>query len=81
MTGACITKLACTKLFNWIIENNLFDIVKLVAVVHDEICIEYPKSMPETANKLVECMEKASQEYCKFSKIPAEASVGTHWIH
>lgn len=80
-TGACITKLACTKLFNWIIDNNLFNIVKLTAMVHDEVCIEYPETMPEIADILVECMESASKEYCKFSKIPAESSVGTHWIH
>lgn len=80
-TGACITKLSCIKLFNWIIDNNYFNIVKLVAIVHDEVCIEYPESLKNTDNKLVEFMEDASKEYCKFSKIPAEASVGTHWIH
>lgn len=81
MSGACITKLSCIKLFNWIIDNNLFNIVKLVAVVHDEICIEYPNSMPEVSKVLENCMEDASKEYCKFSKIPAKAEVGTYWIH
>lgn len=80
-SGACITKLACINLFNWILDNNLFNIVKLVAVVHDEICIEYPNTMPEVSKILEDCMEDASKEYCKFSKIPAKASVGNHWIH
>jgi DNA polymerase I-like protein with 3'-5' exonuclease and polymerase domains len=80
-TGACITKLACTNFFNWIIDNNLFDKVKIVAIVHDEVCIEYPKELEDTYKVLEYHMEEASKEYCKFSKIPAKAEVGTHWIH
>ena len=80
-SGACITKLACTNFFNWIIDNNLFDKVKIVAIVHDEVCIEYPKELPDTYKVLEIYMEEASKAYCKFSKIPAKASVGTHWIH
>lgn len=81
MTGATITKVACTRLFNWIVDNNLFNIVKLCAVVHDEICIEYPKIMPEVAKVLEDIMEKSSALFCKFSKIPASAEVSDHWVH
>lgn len=80
-SGACITKLACTNFFKWIVKNNLFDRVKIVAVVHDEICIEYPEELTDTYKVLEYHMEEASKEYCKFSKIPAKAEVGTHWIH
>lgn len=80
-SGACITKLACTNFFKWIVNNNLFDKVKIVAVVHDEICIEYPEELTDTYKVLEYHMEEASKEYCKFSKIPAKAEVGTHWIH
>ena len=80
-TGACITKLACTNFFNWIIDNNLFDRVKIVAIVHDEVCIEYPKELEDTYKMLEYHMEEASKAYCKFSKIPAKAEIGTHWIH
>ena len=80
-SGACITKLACTNFFNWIVENNLFDKVKIVAVVHDEICIEYPKELSDTYKILEYHMEEASKAYCKFSKIPAKAEVSTHWVH
>ena len=80
-SGACITKLACTNFFNWIVENNLFDKVKIVAVVHDEICIEYPKKLSDTYKILEYHMEEASKAYCKFSKIPAKAEVSTHWVH
>lgn len=80
-SGACITKLACTNFFKWIVKNNLFDRVKIVAVVHDEICVEYPEELTDTYKVLEYHMEEASKEYCKFSKIPAKAEVGTHWIH
>jgi DNA polymerase I-like protein with 3'-5' exonuclease and polymerase domains len=80
-SGACITKLACINLFNWIIDNSYFNQVKLVAIVHDEICCEYPENLKEFPKVLESIMEEASAHYCKFSRIPAEASVGTHWIH
>lgn len=80
-SGACITKLACINFFNWIVDNKLFNTVKLVAVVHDEICIEYPKELSDTSKTLEYYMEEASKKYCKFSKIPAEAAVGNYWIH
>lgn len=80
-SGACITKLACTNFFNWIIDNGLFDKVKIVAIVHDEVCIEYPKELEDTYKVLEYHMEEASKAYCKFSKIPAKAEVGNHWIH
>lgn len=43
--------------------------------------MEYPESLVEFPQILEHLMEQASTEYCKFSKIPAEASVGKHWIH
>lgn len=80
-SGACITKLACTNFFNWIIDNGLFDKVKIVAIIHDEVCIEYPEELKDTYKMLEYHMEEASKAYCKFSKIPAKAEVGNHWIH
>lgn len=80
-SGACITKLACTNFFNWIVDNGLFDKVKIVAIVHDEVCIEYPEELKDTYKMLEYHMEEASKAYCKFSKIPAKAEVGNHWIH
>ena len=80
-SGACITKLACTNFFNWIIDNGLFDKVKIVAIVHDEVCIEYPEELKDTYKMLEYHMEEASKAYCKFSKIPAKAEIGNYWIH
>lgn len=80
-TGICILKSAMTDFFNWILDNNLFNKVKIVALVHDEANIEYPNSMPEVSNVLKTCMEKAAAKYCKSLPIPAEASVSNHWVH
>lgn len=80
-TGICILKSAMADFFNWIVDNNLFSIVKIVALVHDEANIEYPKSMPNTGRILQDCMEKAAAKFCKSLPIPTEASIDTHWVH
>ena len=80
-TGICILKSAMIDFFNWIVDNNLFDTVKIVALVHDEANIEYPKSMPNTGRILQDCMEKAAAKFCKSLPIPTEAAIGNYWIH
>lgn len=80
-TSAIMTKEAVTNLFNWIVDHNYFGIVKIVALVHDEVNIEYPKSIPNTSRILQNFMETAAAKYCKSLPIPAEASVDTHWVH
>lgn len=80
-TGIIILKAAMTMLFHWIVENKLFNVVKIVALVHDEACIEYPESLKDMDKRLAETMEIAASKYCKSLPIPAEAAVGDHWIH
>lgn len=80
-TGAICLKVAARKFFDWLIDNGYFDKVKIVNFVHDELCIEYPKSMPEISKLLERIMEDTAAIYCKSLPIPAEASVGDHWIH
>jgi DNA polymerase-1 len=80
-TGIIILKAAMTLLFDWIVKNNLFSVVKIVALVHDEACIEYPESLAGMDKKLASFMETAASKYCKSLPIPAEAAVGDHWIH
>ncbi len=79
-TGVCILKDAITSFFNYIVNNKLFNKVKIVALVHDEANIEYPKELPMD-KILKDCMEKSAAKFCKSLPIPAEAAVGTHWIH
>ena len=70
-----------TQFFNWIVDNNLFNIVLICNLVHDEAVIEYPETMPEVSKILKEFMEKSAAVFCTSLPIPAEASVGDHWVH
>ena len=79
-TGIVILKDSITTFFNYIVDNNLFGVVKIVALVHDEANIEYPKDLNMDVI-LKQCMENSAAKYCKSLPIPAEASVGTFWIH
>lgn len=79
-TGIVILKSAMTDFFNYIVDNGLFNRVKIVALVHDEANIEYPINLSMDV-VLKECMEKAAAKFCKSLPIPAEAAVGNHWIH
>lgn len=81
MTGAIVLKYAVTNFFKWIVANDLFSVVKIVNLVHDEICIEYPESMSEIADKLKFYMEESAKMFCSKLPIPAEASISTHWVH
>lgn len=80
-TGAIIMKDAMTSLFNWIVDNNLFDIVKICCSVHDEIVAEYPKNIEEFPSILERTMEESAAKFCKSLPIPAEGAVGKYWIH
>lgn len=80
-TGAICLKVAARKFFDWVMDNGYFNVVKIVNFVHDELCIEYPESMPELGKMLEKIMEETAAIYCKSLPIPAEASVGKHWIH
>lgn len=80
-TGAIIMKSAMTALFNWIVTNNYFNIIHICASVHDELCCDYPKEIENFPKILEKIMEESAAKYCKSLPIPAEASVGEHWIH
>lgn len=80
-TGAIIMKEALTRLFNWIIENNYFNIIHICVSVHDEICCDFPKELTEFPKIVERIMEESAYKYCKSLPIPAEANVGKYWIH
>lgn len=80
-TGAIILKSAMTTLFDWIVDNNYFNIIHICVAVHDELNCDYPKEIEYFPKVLETIMEEAAAKYCKSLPIPAEASVGTHWIH
>lgn len=80
-TSACMTKEATTAIFNWIVDNGYFGIIHCCALVHDETNWDYPKDVTEFPSVVQKAMEQAAAKYCKSLPIPAEASVGSCWIH
>lgn len=82
--GSCaiMLKEASVNLYHWIVENGYFGIVKICALVHDEILSEAPNSIMDMYPHLVEqFMFDAAAKYCKSLPIPAEAEVADHWKH
>lgn len=80
-TGVIILKDSMIALFNWIVDNNYFNKIKLCAAVHDELCIEFPEELTTFPKFLENLMQQSAARYCKSLPIPAEASVGKFWIH
>lgn len=83
-TGAICFKVAARKFFDWIIDNNYFNIVLITNFVHDELCEEHPKELEDNikVSKILErIMQDTAAIYCKSLPIPAEASIGEYWIH
>ena len=79
--GAIIMKDAITQLFNYIIDNGLFNKVKLCVVVHDEINCEFPEDLKDFPQTLATIMENSAAKYCKSLPIPAEPTVERYWVH
>ena len=81
-SGIIILKIAMIAFFNWIVREGYFNKILLCDLVHDEVVMEFPKELEQTAvPKLVEAMEKAAGVICKKLPIPAVAETGDHWIH
>lgn len=87
-TGAFCLRVALINFFNWIVENNLFNIVKISIIPYDEINCEAPKEIAEEiAQKLYDFMVKAGSYFCTRCKLDADISrlpdgtLPTYWIH
>lgn len=80
--GAIVTKKASTILFNWIVNNGYFNIIKLLNITHDEINTEFPKELENTYPQLVATiMKEAGDLFYDTVPLTASYSVGNHWIH
>lgn len=81
-TGAIIFKIFNKKLFDWIVENNYFNIIKFCVPVHDEINVECPEEIKQTvANKIQEIMKEAAKPFLTTLELDSDASISDHWIH
>lgn len=80
--SAIVLKQAAADLFKWVVKNGYFGTILFCVFVHDEIDCECPKEIAEDFAKVMQdIMEKAAAKYYKKLPIPAEASIGDHWIH
>ena len=87
-SGALCLRVALINFFNWIIENNLFNIVKISIIPYDEINCEAPKEIAEeVTSKLYYYMVKAGKFFCTRCKLDADisrledGSLPSYWIH
>lgn len=80
-TSAIMTKVAVTDIFNWIVKHGYFGKIHCCVLVHDETNWDYPKEVEEFPKIVKSYMERAASMFCKSLPIPAEASIGDHWIH
>lgn len=81
MTGAVILKDSQIDIFNWVVDNGYFGKCLLCNLTHDECNWEYPEYLEEFPNIIKTKMENSASKYCKSVPIPAELSIGDHWIH
>jgi DNA polymerase I-like protein with 3'-5' exonuclease and polymerase domains len=81
-SGAVIFKRFNRALFDWVVDNGYFDIVKFCIPVHDEINVECPEDMAELVkNKIQEVMKAEAQPFLKTLTLNSDASISDHWIH
>lgn len=79
-SSAEITKLSCIYIWDYIIQNNFFDIIKFVNTVHDENVLECPLNIAEeVAIKVREFMCKAGDLFCKRVPLTADPELSIYW--
>ena len=78
--SAIINKVAGVYIFRWIVENNLFNTVKFINVIHDENLLECPIEMGEQVKEVVEkAMVDAGNRFCYTIPLTATADLKTKW--
>ena len=87
-TGSMCLRYAMTYLWEYIINNNLQEKVKICVSPYDEINCEAPEEMAEEVAKTIyDCMVKAGAIFCTRCKLDADisrcddGSLPTYWIH
>lgn len=80
--GAVVLKEAAIALYKWVIDNGYWGKILFVNFTHDEINTEFPEELKDTYPQIVaQIMQEAAAKYYHKLSIPAEPSVGDHWIH
>ncbi|MDA3854946.1 MAG: DNA polymerase [Candidatus Woesearchaeota archaeon] len=81
-SSADITKYAGILFFKEMMKNGWLNKVKIVNLVHDEICVEAPNSISNIVSEtLISCMENAGKPFCTIIPLKAHVDIGDFWIH
>lgn len=73
--AASMTKSALVYFYKYLLENDLFDSVQMILVLHDEIVVLAKDEVADQVDKaLEECMMRAGRIFCK--RVPMEVSGG-----
>lgn len=74
------SKIAGILFFKWVVDNGLFNKVKICSFIHDEVVAEAPEPLIEmVGEKLQECMEKAGKIIVPNMEFPAEPCISRYW--
>ena len=87
-TGSMCLRYAMTYLWEYILENDLQEKLKICVSPYDEINCEAPAEIAEEVAKVIyDCMVKAGAIFCTRCKLDADisrnkdGSLPTHWVH
>ena len=81
-TGATMFKTASVFLWEYLLEHDLLDKVKLCIPAHDEWNIEVPEEIAEEMTKVLkDCMKRAGAFFCRKVELPAEGEALDYWVH
>jgi DNA polymerase I-like protein with 3'-5' exonuclease and polymerase domains len=80
--SASMTKIAMVMMYNYLLENKLFDRVKLILALHDEIVLEAKENLAEHIDvKLEEFMTKAGKYFSKQVPMDSDGGPCDLWEH
>lgn len=77
--GADVLKIAMVLIYQYIRDNNLFGIVKMVLNVHDELVCEYPETMIEWPRIQSILMKRAADVVVPSGLLNAELKTAVEW--
>lgn len=81
-TSADMSKLAGIYVYEWILKNKYWGIVKMCVPLHDEWFLECPEDLGTTVEKiLVDSMIRAAKVFCKTIPFKASSAIADHWKH
>ena len=79
-SSAEITKISCIYIYKYILDNNLFGIVKFVNTIHDENVLECPIEMSNAISDMVkDCMCRAGELFCRRVPLKADPELSLFW--